>query len=74
MEHATLLGQLSAIPQEAVQATVAGINMQVIDITKKDELLQTDPTDTSIHECILANGNFLFVSRNGKLEKLYKVV
>lgn len=74
MKNLTLLEKLAAIPQDATQATIAGVKMEVINVMEKDRLLQADPDDIYMHECILANGNFLFVSRNGELKKVYKVM
>ena len=56
----TLLNELMKIPQDATYVTV--------------RLLNFDPTDSNIHECILSNGHFLFQTENRTLVALYKVL
>lgn len=69
-----LIDLLAAIPEEATQATVMGITMQIISPEKRKKMLQDDPDDNFIHECILINGIFLFVIKEHRLIELYKVV
>ena len=49
----TLLNELMKIPQDATYVTVLGVEMQVIDRDEAVRLLNFDPTDSNIHECIL---------------------
>ena len=51
-----------------------GVTMQVIDPVQAQKMLNTDPEDKHVHECVLANGRFLFVCENGILRSLYKVL
>ena len=60
------------IPQDATYVTVLGVEMQVRDEAVR--LLNFDPTDSNIHECILSNGHFLFQTENRTLVALYKVL
>ena len=57
----------------APAATVQGIEMLLIDENKAGALLESDPNDNTIHECLLSNGRFLFQSDNANLVALYKV-
>ena len=68
-----ILDELLAIPADATNATVQGIEMQVISADQADNMLEADTNDEKIHECILKNGRFLFESENGELKALYKV-
>lgn len=61
------------IPKEATTATVKGIEMQMIDNNKRLALLKSDPEDSHIHQCALANGIFLADIQNGQLLSLYKI-
>ncbi|GAB0470951.1 hypothetical protein KML24002_25070 [Alistipes putredinis] len=47
--------------------------MLLIDENKAGALLESDPNDNTIHECLLSNGRFLFQSDNTNLVALYKV-
>lgn len=73
MEHKSLLDQLLELPKDATKAEIQGIEMQFINEEQRASLLQTDPQDTSIHECSLVNGTFIFIMRDGTLVSLYKV-
>lgn len=68
-----LIAELMKIPSDATSATVQGINMQTIDKQQAQAMLDADPGDNTLHECILANGRFLFKSGNGNLKSLFKV-
>ncbi len=68
-----LLDELLKIPADATSATIEGVEMQVIDAGYAKSLLESDPNCENIHECQLANGRFVFESREGKLIALYKV-
>ena len=68
-----ILDELLAIPAEATNATVQGVEMQVISTEQADKMLVEDANDDKTHECILKNGRFLFESENGELKALYKV-
>ena len=70
----TLLNELMKIPQDATYVTVLGVEMQVIDRDEAVRLLNFDPNDSNIHECILSNGHFLFQTENRTLVALYKVL
>ena len=48
--------------------------LMLIDKSKAESLLESDPDDNAIHECLLSNGRFLFQSDNGNLIALYKVI
>lgn len=50
-----------------------GVTMQMINPAQAQKMLDTDPEDKRAHECVLANGRFLFVCENGILRSLYKV-
>lgn len=68
-----ILDELLAIPADATNATIQGVEMQVISTEQADKMLVEDANDNKIHECILKNGRFLFESENGELKALYKV-
>ena len=70
---AMILDELLAIPADATNATVQGVEMQVISTEQADKMLVEDANDDKTHECILKNGRFLFESENGELKALYKV-
>lgn len=70
---AMILDELLAIPADATNATIQGVEMQVISTEQADKMLVEDANDDKTHECILKNGRFLFESENGKLKALYKV-
>lgn len=69
----TLLDELMRISPDAVSATVRGIEMQVIDEECARFMLDADPNDDAIHECILSNGRFLFEMEGRNLKALFKV-
>ena len=69
-----ILDELLAIPADATNATVQGVEMKVISNERAEMLLNNDAEDEKIHECILKNGRFLFESENGELKALYKVL
>ena len=68
-----ILDELLAIPADATNATVQGVEMHVISTEQADKMLVEDANDDKTHECILKNGRFLFESENGELKALYKV-
>ena len=68
-----ILDELLAIPADATNATVQGVEMQIISAEQADKMLVEDANDDKTHECILENGRFLFESENGELKALYKV-
>ena len=68
-----ILDELLAIPADATNATIQGVEMQVITTEQADKILVEDANDDKTHECILKNGRFLFESENGELKALYKV-
>lgn len=68
-----ILDELLAIPADATNATIQGVEMQVISTEQADKMLEEDANDEKTHECILKNGRFLFESENGNLKALYKV-
>ena len=68
-----ILDELLAIPADATNATVQGVEMKVISTEQADKMLIEDANDEKTHECILKNGRFLFESENGELKSLYKV-
>ena len=70
---AMILDELLAIPADATNATVQGVEMKVISNERAEMLLNNDAEGEKTHECILKNGRFLFESENGKLKALYKV-
>ena len=70
---AMILDELLAIPADATNATIQGVEMQVISTEQADKMLFEDANDDKTHECILKNGRFLFESENGELTTLYKV-
>ena len=69
-----ILDELLAIPADATNATIPGVEMQVISTEQADKMLVEDANDDKTHECILKNGRFLFESENGELKALYKVL
>lgn len=69
-----ILEELLAIPADATNATVQGVEMKVISNEQAEILLNNDAEDEKTHECILKNGRFLFESENGELKSLYKVL
>ena len=71
---AMILDELLAIPADATNATVQGVEMKVISNERAEMLLNNDAEDEKTHECILKYGRFLFESENGELKALYKVV
>ena len=68
-----ILDELLAIPADATNATIQGVEMQIISTEQADKMLVEDANDDKTHECILKNGRFLFESENGELTTLYKV-
>ena len=68
-----ILDELLAIPADATNATIQGVEMQIISTEQADKMLVEDANDDKTHECILKNGRFLFESENGNLKSLYKV-
>lgn len=68
-----ILDDFLAIPADATNATIQGVEMQVISTEQADKMLVEDANDEKTHECILKNGRFLFKSENGELKALYKV-
>ena len=68
-----ILDELLAIPADATNATVQGVEMQIISAEQAEKMLEEDANDEKTHECILKNGRFLFESENGNLKALYKV-
>ena len=73
MNDMNLMDELLKIPADATAATVQGIEMLLNDENKAGALLESDLNDTTIHECLLSNGRFLFQSDNANLVALYKV-
>ena len=71
MNDMNLMDELLKIPADATAATVQGIEMLLIDENKAGALLESDPNDNTIHECLLSNGRFLFQSDNTNLVALY---
>ena len=69
-----ILDELLAIPADATNATVQGVEMKVISNERAEMLLNNDAEDEKTHECVLKNGRFLFESKNGELKALYKVL
>ncbi|WP_289764416.1 hypothetical protein [uncultured Duncaniella sp.] len=69
----SLLEELMRVPLNATSATIQGIQMQVIDEYQARAMLNSDINDDFIHECILANGHFLFEMVEGTLKTLFKV-
>ena len=53
-----LMDELLKIPADATAATVQGIERLLIDENKAGALLESDPNDNTIHECLLSNGRF----------------
>lgn len=68
-----ILDELLAIPADATNATVQGVEMKLISNEQAEVLINNDAEDEKTHECILKNGRFLFESENGELKSLYKV-
>ena len=68
-----ILDELLAIPADATNATIQGVEIQIISTEQADKMLVEDSNDEKTHECILKNGRFLFESENGELKSLYKV-
>ena len=69
-----LFDEFIKIPVEATSATVYGVSMQIIDVVKAREMLDADPNDDVIHECLLSNGRFLFETYGHTLKSLFKVM
>lgn len=69
----SLLERLMQLPPDTVTATIQGVALQIIDEATRQSLLQSDPDDRHIHECILSNGTFIADMPNGQLTALYKV-
>lgn len=69
----TLMEELMQLPAGATAVTIQGIEMQLIDNDTRQTLLQSDPDDEHLHECILSNGTFIADMQNGQLFALYKV-
>lgn len=53
MNDMNLMDELLKIPADATAATVQGIEMLLIDENKAGALLESDPNDNTIHECLL---------------------
>lgn len=68
-----ILDELLAIPADATNATVQGVEMKIISAEQANKMLEADTNDEKTHECILKSGRFLFESENGELKALYKV-
>ena len=68
-----ILDELLAIPADATNATVQGVEMKLISNEQAEVLINNDAEDEKTHECVLKNGRFLFESENGELKSLYKV-
>ena len=69
-----ILDELLAIPADATNATVQGVEMKLISNAQAEMFINNDAEDEKTHECILKNGRFLFESENGELKALYKVL
>ena len=69
-----ILDELLAIPADATNVTIQGVEMQIISAEQADKMLEADTNDDKTHECILKNGRFIFESENGELKALYKVL
>lgn len=74
MENKSLLELLLTLPENCMNATVQGIELQLINSATRDKLLQSDPEGLYYYECILTNGTFVFTKENGDLHSLYKVI
>lgn len=61
------------LPPDTTSATIQGVALQIIDEATRQTLLQSDPEDIRLHECILSNGIFIADMPDGKLIALYKV-
>ena len=70
---AMILDELLAIPVDATTTTIQDVVMQIISVEQANKMLEADANDEKIHECLLKNGRFLFVSEDSKLKTLYKV-
>ena len=68
-----ILDELLAIPADATNATVQGVEMKLISNEQAEVLINNDAEDEKTHECILKNGRYIFESENGELKSLYKV-
>ena len=73
MNDMNLMDELMKIPADATAATVQGIEMLLIDKNKAESLLESDPNDNAIHECLLSNGRFQAKPYKANLVALYKV-
>ena len=69
-----ILDELLAIPADATNATVQGVEMKVISNERAEMLLNNDAEDEKTHECILKNGRFLFESENGGKQPVSHVI
>lgn len=74
MKNKIILDLLLAIPKECTQYTIQEIKLQIIDSTKREQLLNSDPDDRLYHQCDLPNGSFIFTTQDNKLTSLYKIV
>lgn len=74
MKNNMIIDLLLAIPQDCTQYSIQGIELQLIDSFKKEELLKSDPNDLHYHQCDLPNGSFIFTVKNKRLTSLYKIV
>lgn len=73
-QNKTILELLIEIPKENTKATIQGVEMQIIDTDTRQKMLETESVGNQIYDCILTNGTFLFQTKNGILEFLYKVM
>ena len=73
-QNKTILELLMQIPKECTKITIQGIEMQIINKETQERILATQIAGTQIHDCTLANGTFLFTTRNHALSSLYKVI
>ena len=48
-----ILDELLAIPADATNATVQGVEMQIITAEQADKMPEADTNDERIHECLL---------------------
>lgn len=74
MENKMILDLLLEIPKNCSHYTIQEVELQFIDSTKKEQLLNSDPDDHCYHQCDLPNGSFIFTTQNNKLASLYKVI
>ncbi|MCO7112804.1 hypothetical protein NIB75_10740 [Bacteroides uniformis] len=58
MNDMNLMDELLKIPADATAATVQGIEMLLIDENKAGALLESDPNDNTIHECLFKQRPF----------------